>query len=136
MKHLLIVMLLIFVGAAGWRVGENLSSDATGMAIGMLLGIMAGIPTALLVLASGRRHQYERKNESRTRRQQLQIPQEYQTSQPPVIVVTGTGQSPQPQIGPYIPPNYPPQYEGEWTLPQPTVRQRQFTVVGGEELEE
>lgn len=81
------VALLLFVGVVGWRVGENLSSDAVGMAVGLLLGVMAGVPTALLVLASQRREReydrYERPRQ-RTTHQQLPAPM-----QPPVIVVTG-----------------------------------------------
>ena len=87
MKNALILALLVFVGVAGWRVGESLSSDATGMAVGILLGVMAGIPTALLVLASGRRRRYDDDG-----RGQKSGPHYSQISQqPPVIVVTGHG---------------------------------------------
>ena len=54
-KATLIGGLLIFVGAAGWKIGGNLSSDALGMALGILFGVMAGIPAALMVLATGQR---------------------------------------------------------------------------------
>ena len=50
------LLLLAFVGFAGWRIGGHLSSDAMGMAVGMLLGIMAGIPTALIILANESRY--------------------------------------------------------------------------------
>lgn len=57
MKKLLAMFALIFVGTAGWRIGESLSSDAVSMAIGLLLGVMAGVPTALIVLAAHRREE-------------------------------------------------------------------------------
>jgi hypothetical protein len=56
MKRWISLALLIFVGTAGWRVGESLSPDALSMAVGVLFGVMAGVPTALLVMAGGRRN--------------------------------------------------------------------------------
>jgi hypothetical protein len=55
MKRFVIVLCLVFVAVAGWRIGDRLSSDALGMGIGVLFGIVAGIPTALLLLASSKR---------------------------------------------------------------------------------
>jgi hypothetical protein len=55
MKHLSFLALLIFIGAAGWQIGGELSHDAIGMALGILFGIMASIPTMLMVLAGQRR---------------------------------------------------------------------------------
>ncbi|MBV7326716.1 hypothetical protein KFU94_00360 [Chloroflexi bacterium TSY] len=75
MKYFLGFVLLLFVGVVGWRIGESLSSDVTGMAVGMLLGIMAGIPTALLVLVS-----------SRPREESVHPPRQV-APPPPVIVV-------------------------------------------------
>ncbi len=46
---------VLSVGATVWQIGSRLSSDAIGMGVGVLFGIMAGLPTALLVLATGRR---------------------------------------------------------------------------------
>lgn len=84
MKRLLILAVLIFVGVAGWRLGDRLSPDALGMAIGIVFGVMASIPAALLVLAAGRRADGYRdagahRRYDRTRR----LP-----AQPPVVVVT------------------------------------------------
>lgn len=45
----------IFVAVAGWRAGQNLSSDAVGMALGLVLGVMAGIPAALIATSGNRR---------------------------------------------------------------------------------
>ena len=61
MKHLVLLIVCVFVGFIGFRIGGELSPDAMGMAIGMLFGVMAGIPTALLVLASERREPSERR---------------------------------------------------------------------------
>ena len=52
MKRLIILMALVFMAVAGWRIGDRLSSDALGMAIGVLFGIVAGIPAALLLLTT------------------------------------------------------------------------------------
>lgn len=61
-------VLLVFVGTAGWRIGEALSPDALSMAVGVLFGVMAGVPTALLVMAGNRRRDNdERREESRPR---------------------------------------------------------------------
>lgn len=56
------IVFVLIVANAGWRVGGSLSSDALGMAVGMLFGVMAGIPTALLMLASQRREEEQRRN--------------------------------------------------------------------------
>ena len=44
MKQFMALIVLIFVGVVGWRIGERLSSDALGIALGVLFGVMAGIP--------------------------------------------------------------------------------------------
>ena len=133
MKKVLILGLLIFVGVAGWRVGESLSSDATGMAVGILLGVMAGIPTALLVLASGRRRN-DYLYDDLQRRGSRQLPTSHQSQPyqqaPPVIIVTGGAgqqQSQQHAMGSY-------RAAGDSYGAQPAPRH--FTVVGGEELDE
>lgn len=53
MGKFITIGVLVFIAFAGWRIGENLSSDAVSMALGILFGVMAGIPP-LLVAA---RHQ-------------------------------------------------------------------------------
>lgn len=55
MKRVLLLVLLIFVGVAGWRAGGAISSDAMGMAVGIVFGVFAGLPVSLLVLAATRR---------------------------------------------------------------------------------
>ncbi len=45
---------VLFLCAAGWKVGSTLSPDALGLAAGVLLGVLAAVPVSLLVLASQR----------------------------------------------------------------------------------
>lgn len=97
MKKLIVLSGLVFVGVAGWRISEQLSADAIGMALGVLFGVLAGLPVALLVLASNRRQERRYSDEEQVRsarqRQQPPMPQQYsyfpQPQQPPVIVVAG-----------------------------------------------
>ncbi len=92
MKRFMIVMCLVFVAVAGWRIGDRLSSDALGMAIGVLFGIVAGIPTALLLLASSKRRA-ETEDEPRANPQGRFAQNGYGyppfPQQPPVIVLAG-----------------------------------------------
>ncbi len=139
MKRWIGLALLIFVGTAGWRVGESLSSDALSMAVGVLFGVMAGVPTALLVMAGGRRRNAE-ESPGRDRHAgstaingwnapyasqpyAQQYPQHYAppyAQQPPIIVVAGPqgfGGAPQSATA-----------DGGW-FPQERPA-RHFTVVG------
>src|SRR4051812_12305501 len=110
MKRWMALALLIFVGAAGWRIGGSLSPDALSMAVGVLFGVMASVPTALLVMAGNRRRSSEARTEEISRRE-LQGPvmrmhsqqygQQYgqaypqinqwgmPAQQPPIIVIAG-----------------------------------------------
>ena len=144
MKRLVLIAALLFVGMAAWRVADRLSADALGMGVGVLFGIMAGVPTALMLLAAGRR----REEPSERHREQAQgrlTQQGYAgyAQQPPVIVLAahpGAGQWPA-QPG-YAQPNYPtysgaqPGYGGaplaRPALPPPheQAEERQFRVVG------
>lgn len=83
MKRFVVVAVLLFCAAAGWSVGQRLSSDALSMAIGVVFGILAGIPAALLVMAASRRN--DRPSEIPKRMDAVQSPTGYQ---PPVIVVS------------------------------------------------
>jgi len=97
MKRFLGFIFLIFITIIGWRIGSSLSSDAISMAIGVMFGVLAGIPTALLVLATGRNE--ERNTRSHQYQQSIPaLPNQGMSyaPQPPVIVVTGqAGQVPQ-----------------------------------------
>ncbi len=65
MKRWMGLALLVFVGSAGWRIGEALSPDALSMAVGVLFGVLAGVPTALLVMAGSRRRNDDARGEER-----------------------------------------------------------------------
>ena len=138
MKRFLGLLLLVFVGTVGWRVGSGLSSDAVSMAVGIFFGILAGIPAALLVLASERRRP-ERSTREYGRDYGQNNGREYGVSrhngyyhppQPPVIVLTGAaGMTQQPYAGR---PGYgqPEGYKADWATNRPA---RQYKVVGEQE---
>lgn len=56
MRKVAVVSIIVVVGILVWAIGSRLSADAVGMAVGMTFGVLAGVPTALLVMAGGRRH--------------------------------------------------------------------------------
>ncbi len=130
MKKMALLLVVAFVAAGGWSIGSRLSSDALGMGVGILLGVLAGLPTALLVIAAGRRNGRER--------DEPDFPMDrdggYGRFQPqaPVIVLANPGYAPQgmaPQQQGYDP-RYalsPPQ---EMSMPQ---NSRRFKVVGEQE---
>ena len=128
MKQWIGLALLVFVGTAGWRIGNALSPDALSMAVGVLFGVMAGVPTSILIMASSRRRNVE---EASTRDRQAasmqhyfpQHAQQYMPQQPPIIVVAGP-----PGFGNALQPA--PAHSG-W-LPQERPA-RHFTVVGERE---
>ena len=92
MKKIVVLLLLAFVGAAGWNIGNQLSSDALGMSVGILLGVLAGLPVALLVIAAGRRSErYEPDPE----------PYYPQPQAPVIMLMGGQGQPQQWQSGQY-----------------------------------
>ncbi|MCX6047507.1 MAG: hypothetical protein NT075_20580 [Chloroflexi bacterium] len=145
MKKFIGLLLLIFAGAVGWRVGGGLSSDAVSMAVGVLFGVLAGVPTALLLLAAERRRSSsEELRRAEWGRDRNAAPghhlagSHYPAYQPqaPVIVLTGAPTAGQ-QLGYGLPaPVDPrelrsePQWPGER---EPARAQRQFKVVGEKE---
>lgn len=103
MKRYFGFALLVFVGTAGWRIGDSLSADALSMAVGVLFGVLAGIPAALLVMAGGRRAS-SATEDGRQRRDGAHAAAapmmgSYLPQQPPVIVVAGPPAM-QPALGP------------------------------------
>jgi len=143
MKKFIVLSGFVFVGVAGWRITEQLSADAIGMALGVLFGVLAGLPVALLVSASNRRR--ERMEEEPTARggrgRQQALPPGYgypmPQQQPPVIVLAGHPGA-MPQGGPQgyqqgYPQGYPQQQR---MLPAPhemaadVPQERRFKVVG------
>lgn len=130
MKRLIVLLLFVFVATLGWKVGSQLSADALGMAVGVVFGVMASVPTALLVLAAGRRADAYRGGDRR-RSQRTE-----QAQQSPVVIVAGSpmpmqqGRSlPGGQVNPTAMPYYSGQgYGGQEAVNVPT--QRKFRVVG------
>jgi hypothetical protein len=115
MKQLAVVTVLLVGGVLAWLLGSRLSADALGMAVGLLFGVVAGIPTALLVLASGRRRRAEAEDEEEE--QPGGYPAAYGHGrgmqqgypfQPPVIVLAAPQQAaPFPQPWPHPQSAYP-----------------------------
>ncbi len=91
-------------------IGARLEQAALAVLVGVVCGVGASIPTSLLIVTIMRR-QDQRVHEQRRRNT-------YQ-AQPPVVVVTPSNapQLPQPM---------------NWSAPAPA--QRQFTVIGEEEM--
>jgi hypothetical protein len=58
-KQAIVIAGLVIAGMLAWFLASNLSSDALGMGVGVIFGVLSGIPTALLVMASGRRRSYD-----------------------------------------------------------------------------
>lgn len=129
MKRWIGLALVVFLGAAGWRIGDALSPDALSMAVGLLFGVMAGLPTALLVMAVSRRRNREESAEGVIQRHQQLQPYHMNgwerpyAQQPPIIVVAGPqglGKNAQPA-----------QSTAGWLAQEPPARN--FTVVGDRE---
>ena len=97
-------------------VGNRLSDEALAVLAGAVCGVGAAIPTSLLVFAVSRR-----RDESRAR---PVVPNPYQGSYPPVIVVAPSGAG---QQGANAWNGLPPSFD--------TPTRRQFTVVGGSPAE-
>ena len=105
MKKLVVLLLALFVLAAGYSVGSQFDPETLAMSVGILLGALAGIPVALIVVAAGRRDPepdfdayegypaYDMPRQGRGRRS---LPQ----PQAPVIILAGNGQPMQAQQGP------------------------------------
>ncbi len=120
MKRTIVLGLFLLVAVAGWRIGGTLNSDAISMAIGVIFGVLAGIPTALLVLAGERRRAESDRSVGPNRAGGSGYPYPYHQP-PPVIVVTGTPTSAQPQG-----------FQGQLMPPAeiPATSQRRYKVVG------
>ncbi len=129
MKKLVLLLLLIFVGFAGWRAGGILSPDALGMAVGILLGVFASLPVALLLLAATRRAP-QREFAPSTPNQSGQ-----HSGQMPIVVVAPPAQPGYGQMtGQHFSQLSSPQSQG-WPTPYQMPHQaprpeRSFTIVG------
>lgn len=138
MKRWFGLALLVFVGTAGWRIGDALSPDALSMAVGVLFGVMAGVPAALLVMAGSRRRSEEDRADQARRNQHGpmhsngpvygQLPGQVNgwhpayAQQPPVIVFAGPQGLGNPQAR---------QPQMEWFPQEPPARN--FSIVGDRE---
>lgn len=97
MKQLTVITALMIGGLLAWLLASRLSADALGMGVGLMFGVLAGVPTALLVLASGRRRQAYDDDEEET-------PDPYANAYgprrlyPPVVIVLAQ-QTPQAPAG-------------------------------------
>jgi hypothetical protein len=105
---------LAFVIALAVIVGKKMSADAMAVVVGVVCGVVASIPTAILLLVMSARRD----------RQQPQPPTTRSGSYPPVVVIQGGATQ-----------ALPPGQAGYWPAPPPgPVSDRQFHVVGGEDL--
>ena len=105
MKKLVVLLLALFVLAAGYSIGSQFDPETLALAVGILLGALAGIPVALIVVAAGRRDRDQEPDfdgyegypaYDMPRRGRRSLPQ----PQPPVIILAGNGQPMQAQQGP------------------------------------
>jgi hypothetical protein len=117
LKHVAIVLAVVFVVALAIVVGKQMSSEAMAVVVGVACGVAAGIPTSLLLLMVLTRRERQRLDESDRRARQ--------GTYPPVVVIQGSGALPL-QAGPAA---------GYWPEPVPgPTGQRRFHVVGDDDL--
>ena len=76
---------LVVLGFLAWWTGQQLSSDAIGLALGVIFGVMASLPGALLVLVAARREQP---------RSDPYYPRRYEVQRPPQPPARITVESP------------------------------------------
>jgi hypothetical protein len=100
----------MFLAGLGVVIGNRMSTEAMGVVVGVVLGVAAAIPMALLVMLFVARKD-KKEEERRTT-----------GAYPPVIVISGNGQT-QPMRMPYMAP--PANFGGDG--------QRAFTLIGDED---
>ena len=116
-KQIAVVLGMVFAIALAVVVGKQMSAEAMAVVVGVVCGVAAGIPTSVLLLVVLTRRDRQRSEDQERRTGQH--------SYPPVVVIQGG--SPQ-----ALPPG---SQAGYWPAPQPgPASQRQFQVVGGDEL--
>ncbi len=117
LKQIAFALGLVFALTLAVVVGKQMSAEAMAVVIGVLCGVASGIPTSVLLLVVLTRRDQQRTEKLERRRTQHIYP--------PVVVIQGG--SPQ-----ALPPG---SQGGYWPAPQSgPVPQRQFHVVGGDEL--
>jgi hypothetical protein len=130
MKNVIVLIVIVLIGAVGWRIGGRLSPDATGLATGVVFGVLAGLPTALLVLASNRNQRLDKDNAGGQHGQGLAHQYGGYPHQPPVIVLAGGAMAPPAQQE-----QFPVQerQNSQRALPAPSRPERHFRVYGDAE---
>lgn len=119
MKQVGVVVGLVFAVTLAVVVGREMSAEAMAVVIGVVCGVAAGIPTAVLLLVAMTRRDRQRQEELERQARQAQ------RNAPPVVVIQGGSPQALPQ-GPQA---------GYWPAsPQGPPVQRQFHVVGGDDL--
>ncbi len=112
------VFALVFAVTLAIIVGREMSAEAMAVVIGVVCGVAAGIPTAVLLLVALTRR-------DRQRQEEMERHWQRNGSAPPVVVIQGGSPQALPQ-GPQA---------GYWpSSPQGPPVQRQFHVVGGDDL--
>ena len=104
------ILIAMFLAGLGVVIGNRMSTEAMGVVVGVVLGVAAAIPMALLVMLFVARK--DKKEEDRRTA----------GAYPPVIVISGNGQT-QPMRMPYMSP--PANFGGDG--------QRAFTLIGDED---
>ena len=124
LKQVMVAMSLFFVGVLAVIVAKQMSAEAMAVIVGVICGVAAAIPTSLLLLVVLTRSERRRWEEQEEQHRQAQ--KQY----PPVVVIQGGA----PQA---LPPGTPPGYwpsPGAWPAASGPMADRQWHVVGGEEL--
>ncbi len=118
LKQIALIVGLAFAVTLAVMIGKRMSTEAMAVVIGIVCGIAASIPTTgLLMMVLARRDRQKDEDNGRLPRQ---------GAYPPVVVIQGG--APQPML--------PGQQAGYWPAPlSGPPATRQFTVVGGEELD-
>jgi hypothetical protein len=115
-RRIVVLLGLVFAIALAIVVARRMSAEAMAVVVGVVCGVAASIPTSILLLVVLTR---------RERSRETSDPQAHLRSYPPVVVIQGGA----PQA---LPPGMP---AGYWpSMPAEASVQRQFHVVGGEEL--
>jgi hypothetical protein len=107
MKKVAIVAVIAFAMTLAVIIGKRMSTDAMAVVIGVACGVLASIPTSLLILAVSNR---QGKREARPQRRDY----------PPVVVVNPGGNQPR-----YLP---------SFPIPPMQAQERQFNVIGDEDV--
>jgi hypothetical protein len=118
LRQVAVILGLVFAIALAVVVGKKMSAEAMAVVIGVVCGVAAAVPTSVLLLVVLNRNERQRHLEQDRRPGRT-------GRYPPVVVIQGGA----PQA---LPPG---QQAGYWpaSYPAPSA-QRQFEVVGGEEL--